>query len=128
MQKNRNNNSIIEICPIRNIVARLGTKWALLVIVILSEQEAIRFSEMCKLIPDISSKVLSETLKTLEADGLVTRKVYPTVPPKVEYSLTDIGHSLVPIIQELTEWALKNMEAIMNNREKFEKTGKHEDK
>lgn len=96
MLKNKNKNSIIEICPIRNIVSRFGTKWALLVIVILSEQEAIRFNELCKLIPDISSKVLSETLKTLETDGLVERKIFPVVPPKVEYSLTEISTHLCP--------------------------------
>lgn len=121
MLKNKSKNSIIEICPIRNVIARFGTKWALLVIVILSEQEAIRFNELCKIIPDISSKVLSETLKTLEADGLVARKIYPVVPLKVEYSLTSIGHSLVPIIQELTEWAQKNMNAIITCREEHEK-------
>ncbi|MCM1079158.1 MAG: helix-turn-helix transcriptional regulator [Bacteroidales bacterium] len=121
MKNNRNKYSLIEICPIRNVVARFGNKWSLLVIMILSEQKAPRFSELCKLIPDISPKVLSETLKTLEADGLVTRTVYPVVPPKVEYSLTEIGHSLVPLITQLTEWAQKNMKSIIECRENHEK-------
>lgn len=64
--------------------------------------------------------VLSGTLKTLEADGLVARKVYPVVPPKVEYRLTDIGQSLVPFIVQLTEWAQTNMKSIVKHRKKFE--------
>lgn len=88
MRKKEEKNTIIEICPVRNVIARFGNKWALLVILILSEHEVLRFSELGKLIPDVSARVLSGTLRTLEADGLVNRKVYPEVPPKVEYSLT----------------------------------------
>lgn len=82
-------NSIIEICPIRNVVARFGNKWSFLVMLTINEKEIVRFNELCKLIPDISSRVLSETLRVLEADDLIKRKVYPVVPPKVEYRLTD---------------------------------------
>lgn len=120
MLKKEEKNSIIEICPVRNVVSRFGNKWALLVVLVLSEQKAVRFNELCRLIPDISSRVLSGTLKTLEADGLVTRKVYPVVPPKVEYRLTDIGQSLVPFIVRLTEWAQTNMKSIVKHRKKFE--------
>ena len=105
MIKKEERNSIIEICPVRNVVSRFGNKWALLVILVLSEQGTVRFNELCRLIPDVSSRVLSGTLRTLEADGLIARKVYPVVPPKVEYRLTDIGSSLVPFIVQLTEWA-----------------------
>lgn len=103
MLKKEEKNSIIEICPVRNVIARFGNKWALLVVLVISEHECVRFNELCRLIPDVSSRVLSGTLKTLEADALVARKVYPTVPPKVEYRLTDIGRSLVPLIAQLTE-------------------------
>lgn len=120
MLKKEEKNSIIEICPVRNVVSRFGNKWALLVVLVLSEQETVRFNELCRQIPDVSSRVLSGTLKTLEADGLVARKVYPVVPPKVEYRLTDIGHSLVPFIFQLTEWAQTNMKTIIRNRKKFE--------
>lgn len=120
MLKKEEKNSIIEICPVRNVVSRFGNKWALLVVLVLSEHEAVRFNELCRLIPDVSSRVLSGTLRTLEADGLVKRKVYPVVPPKVEYRLTDIGHSLVPFIVQLTEWAQTNMKTIVKHRKKFE--------
>ncbi len=107
-------------CPIRNVVARFGNKWSLLVIVILSEHAAVRFNELCRLIPDVSPRVLSGTLRTIEADGLISRTVYPVVPPKVEYSLTPTGVSLVPLINRLTEWAQANMSEIMTHRAKYE--------
>lgn len=111
--------SIVELCPIRNVVARFGNKWALLVILLLSEHGATRFNQLGKLIPDISTKVLSTTLQTLEADGLVNREVFPEVPIRVEYSLTDTGDSLVPIIRQLTDWALANMKGIVNHRKLY---------
>lgn len=116
MLKKEEKNSIIEICPVRNVVARFGNKWALLVILVLGESGKVRFNQLGKLIPDISTKVLSNTLRTLEADGLVLRTVYPEVPLRVEYELTEIGSSLVPIIAQLTEWAQKNMKSIMKKR------------
>lgn len=119
-QKKTEKNSIIEICPIRNVVARFGNKWSLLVILILSENGSTRFNQLGKLIPDISTKVLSGTLQTLEADGLVSRTVFPEVPIRVEYELTETGESLVPIIRQLTDWALQNMKSIMKHRKKYE--------
>ena len=123
MLKKEEKNSIIEICPVRNVVARFGNKWALLVILVISENGNIRFNQLCKLIPDISTKVLSGTLQTLEADGLVERKVFPEVPIRVEYELTDAGESLVPVIQQLTDWAMQHMKSIMRHRKEYE-TGK----
>ena len=120
MRRKEQLNSIIEICPVRNVVARFGNKWALLVILVLSENEPIRYNELGRKIPDISSRVLSNTLRTLEADGLVLRTVYQEVPPRVEYSLTDTGRSLVPIILQLTEWAQKNMKTIIEHRNQKE--------
>lgn len=120
MRRKEEKNTIIEICPVRNVIARFGNKWALLVILILSENKVLRFSELKKMIPDVSSRMLSSTLRTLEADGLVSQKVYPEVPPKVEYSLTETGLSLVPFIVQLTEWAQKHMKSIVKHREEFE--------
>lgn len=120
MIKKEEKNSIIEICPIRNVVARFGNKWALLIILILHENSATRFNQLGKLIPDISTKVLSNTLQVLEADGLVKRTVFPVVPIRVEYDLTETGKSLVPIILSLTEWAKSNMQSIMKHRKSFE--------
>lgn len=102
----------IENCPIRNVVARFSGKWAMLVLCVLSENETTRFNSIEKAIPDISPKVLTETLKKLEKDNLIKRKVFAEIPPRVEYSLTDLGKSLMPHIESLLKWALDNFDAI----------------
>ena len=78
----------------------------------MKQRKATRFNEIGRAIPDISPKVLTETLKSLEADGLISRKLYAEIPPKVEYSLTELGKSLIPLLGNLIEWALDNFEAI----------------
>lgn len=104
-------------CPIRNILSRFGDKWSLLVIYTLDKQNrAVRFKELQREISDISQKMLTVTLRTLEEDGLVTRTVYPEVPPRVEYLLTERAKSLLPHINALIGWALENMDAIMSDR------------
>jgi DNA-binding HxlR family transcriptional regulator len=74
-----------------------------------------------KSIPDISSRVLSSCLRSLEADDLIARKVYPEVPPKVEYSLTPLGKSLMPHLLSITAWAIENFDHIVNHRAMYEK-------
>lgn len=120
MKKKEELGSIIEMCPVRNVIARFGNKWALLTVLIIGEQGVVRFNELSRLIPDVSSRVLSSTLRTLEADGFIDRKVYAVVPPKVEYRLTEVGKSLLPLIQQLTEWAQTNMKRVMNHRKEYE--------
>lgn len=120
MIKKEETGSIIEICPIRNVVARFGDKWSLLVLLVIDGEGTVRFNELGRKIPDISTRVLSGTLKNLEADGLIDRKVYAQVPPKVEYTLTDTGKSLIPLIMQLTEWAQTNMKKVMGHRKKYE--------
>lgn len=120
MKRNKETNSIIEICPVRNVVARFGDKWSLLVLLVIDGERVVRFNELNRLIPDISTRVLSTTLKTLEADGLIDRRVYAQVPPKVEYRLTDTGRSLIPLIMQLTEWAQANMKRVMAHRREYE--------
>lgn len=115
--------SIIEMCPVRNVIARFGNKWTLLTLLIIGEQGIVRFNELKRLIPDVSSRVLSSTLRTLEADGLIDRKVYAAVPPKVEYRLTETGESLLPLILQLTEWAKANMKKVMEHRKVYEQAG-----
>ena len=107
-------------CPIRNILARLCDKWSLLVIYTLDKacKEKVRFKELQREIPDISQKMLTVTLRTLEDDGYVTRTVYPEVPPRVEYALTERTRSLLPHINALIEWALENKDAIIKDRKK----------
>ena len=116
MLKKEEKNSVIEICPVRNVIARFGNKWAFLVILVLNENGVSRFGELKKLIPDISPKVLSNTLKILEEDGFVSRTTYKEVPIRVEYELTDLGNSIVPLIHKLTEWAQTNMKSILEKR------------
>lgn len=102
----------IENCPVRNVVARFSGKWAMLVLCILSENEATRFNVIAKALPDISPKVLTETLKNLESDKLVRRELFAEIPPRVEYSLTDLGRSLIPHIENLLAWAIENFSAM----------------
>lgn len=124
MKKNEEIPSIVATCPIRNVVARFGDKWSLLVLLVINEAGIVRFNELGRMIPDISTRVLSTTLKTLEADGLIDRKVYAQVPPKVEYTLTDTGRSLIPLIMQLTEWAQQNMKNVMTHRRRYESAKK----
>ena len=109
-------------CPIRTILDRFGDKWSVLVLLILGEKKKLRFNAINKEIgTDISQKMLTVTLRTLEADGLVHRTVYPEVPPRVEYEITPLGASLVPHIESLAQWASSNMESIKTSRERFKK-------
>ena len=103
--------------PIRDILSRLSSKWAMLILITLDANEVMRFNDLQKSIGDISQRMLSVTLRTLEADGLIGRKAYPEIPPRVEYSLTSRGLSLIPYLKGLVSWALANMPQIMNERE-----------
>ena len=103
----------INSCPVRNVVARFSGKWSVLVLCILSENGATRFNAISKAIPDISPKVLTETLKSLENARLIERNVFAEIPPRVEYSLTELGQSLIPHIEGLIGWAVENYDAIV---------------
>lgn len=105
-------------CPVRNILSRIGDKWSMLVLLTLEQADVMRFNALQRGIPDISQKVLSTTLRTLEDDGLVARKAYAEVPPRVEYSLTDRAYSLLPHIDSLINWALENMDDIIADRKR----------
>ena len=107
-------------CPIRNVLSRIGDRWSLLVLLALHDKaEAMRFSDLCKAIPDVSQKMLTSTLRKLEADDLLSRTIYPEVPPRVEYKLTKRGKTLIPLLNQLVDWSLDNMDAIMRHREKY---------
>lgn len=107
-------------CPVRNILARLCDKWALLVIYILdrSGKESMRFMELKQQMPDISQRMLTRTLRTLEEDGYVTRTIFSEIPPRVEYALTERAKSLKPILDSLLQWSVDNMDDIMSDRKK----------
>ena len=103
-------------CPIRNVISRFGDKWSMLILFTLHKYGVLRFRDLRRNIPDVSQKMLTETLRKLEADGLVKRKVYPEVPPKVEYHLTDRAETLIPLLSSLLHWAIDNMEDIIKDR------------
>lgn len=105
---------------IRNIVARFSNKWALLIILAIYENNILRYTQLMRQIPGISSKALTNTLRVLEADNLVNRTIYREIPIRVEYKLTKTGLSLVPTIQSLVDWAVLNMKAIIKHREEYE--------
>ena len=119
MKPNEIRNALYPNCPVRNVLSRVGDKWSMLILFTLESHPTIRFKELQRNIPDISQKILTATLKTLEADGLVKREVFPEVPPRVEYSLTAKGQSLLPLIDNLLTWASDNMEDIIASRKQF---------
>lgn len=98
-------------CPVRDVLDRVGDQWSMLVLGELGEK-TLRFNELGRRIDDISRQMLSRTLRRLEYDGLVRRTVYAQVPPRVEYELTDLGHSLMEPIGMLVDWAERNHGAI----------------
>ncbi|WP_276817091.1 winged helix-turn-helix transcriptional regulator [Segatella maculosa] len=119
MKHNEIRNALYPDCPVRNVLSRVGDKWSMLVLFTLEGQPSIRFKELQRSIPDISQKILTTTLKMLEADGLINREAFPEVPPRVEYSLTEKGKSLLPLIDALLSWATDNMEDIIASRTQF---------
>lgn len=104
-------------CPIRQVISRFGDKWSLLVLYHLyrSETGILRFNELHNRMTDCSQKMLSQTLKNLEKNHLVNRTLYPVVPPKVEYSLTEMGHSLMPTLEGLITWAKANFNNVVTD-------------
>ena len=106
-------------CLVRNILARVGDKWSLLVMhELLVHPAPMRFSELRKAIPDISQKVLTATLRNLIADGFLVRKVYAEVPPRTEYALTPRAHSFIDACRPMVRWAIENFADIIKDREK----------
>lgn len=95
-------------CPVRDILSQFGDKWSVLTLISLEQVEVMRFSELARTIPDVSQKMLTVTLRTLESYHLVERKIYAEVPPRVEYSLTELGKSLLQPIHALIDWALEH--------------------
>ena len=118
MQHTRVREELFPDCPIRNVLSRISCKWPMLVLFTLSQRGTLRFNTLRRALPDISQKMLTVTLRTLEEDGYVTRTVYPEVPPRVEYALTPRAHSLLPHVNALLDWAQANADGILADRRK----------
>ena len=105
---------------VNQILGRMGDKWTILTVSILAERPR-RFNELKRLIGGISQQMLTRTLKTLERDGMVTRTVHPTVPPQVEYGLTDLGQSLAEPLLQLALWVVEHINEIDEHRSMYDK-------
>ncbi|WP_289860630.1 helix-turn-helix domain-containing protein [uncultured Muribaculum sp.] len=105
-----------EYCKAAPMLEWVGNKWSLVVILKVSENEPVRFNELYRTIPSISEKVLSQVLRQLCVDGILDRCLFPDVPPRVEYSVSTLGRTLLPIVKELIIWGQENFDQIMTNR------------
>ena len=106
-------------CPTRTVLDRIGDRWTVLVLLLLAERTR-RFTELAKRIEGVSPKVLTQTLRALERDGLVTREVFAEVPPRVEYTLTDLGRTLVHAVAGLDAWARAHIDEVERSRAAYD--------
>ena len=104
-----------DICPVRHVLDGIGDKWTILVLTSLKAR-GLRFSELRRAIPDVSQRMLTVTLRKLERDGYVSRAVTPSIPPRVDYALTELGQSLVGTLAPLAAWALEHRDGVARAR------------
>jgi len=107
-------------CPSRDVLDQIGSKWAVLVLGELGRHGACRFTLLRQRLAGVSEKMLTQTLRTLERDGLVLRTVYAEVPPRVEYELTPLGQTLRSPLRALTEWSVRHIEEVLAAREEYD--------
>jgi DNA-binding HxlR family transcriptional regulator len=107
-------------CPSRLILNRIADKWTALIIGILAQSERRRFNQLRRMVGGISQKMLTQTLRDLERDGLVTRTIYPEIPPRVEYELTPLGRTLCGPLGSLTQWAHDHMDEVKLAQAQFD--------
>jgi DNA-binding HxlR family transcriptional regulator len=119
MTLHKSNADYSGLCPIRDVLDRLGDRWTLLVLMEL-QAGVLRYSALKKRISDISPRMLAQTLRQLEFDGLISRKIYPTIPPKVEYALTPLGLSILKPVGALIDWASDNHDAVRAARAAYQ--------
>jgi DNA-binding HxlR family transcriptional regulator len=109
-----------ERCPIRDVLDRMGDRWSMLVLLTLGDAGTLRFTALKARIDDVSQRMLAQTLRRLEQDGLVSRTVYPTIPPRVDYALTPLGRSFLKPLKGLIDWADANHAEVRSAREAYE--------
>jgi DNA-binding HxlR family transcriptional regulator len=108
-----------EHCPTRIVLNRIADKWTVLIVGALADRTK-RFGDLRREIGGVSQKMLTQTLRGLERDGVVSRTVYASVPPKVEYSLTEFGRTLVSILEAIREWSENNIESVLKARDDYD--------
>ncbi len=113
-------------CPTRLVLGRVADKWTVLIVGCLAKR-TYRFGELRREVGGISQKMLTQTLRALERDGLVTRRVYASVPPKVEYSLTPLGRSLVGVLEEVRAWVKSKMSKIQEAQIRYDRSRSNPD-
>ena len=109
-------------CPSRRLLDRIGDRWTVLIVGAL-DTRAMRFTEIATEVDGISQKMLTQTLRSLERDGFVTRTAYPVVPPHVEYELTELGRSLQDPLRALERWAIENMDTVVSRQGDYDADG-----
>lgn len=107
-------------CPSRRLLDRIGDRWTVLIVGVL-DPGPHRFSEIASAVDGISQKMLTQTLRSLERDGFVTRTAYPVVPPRVEYELTELGRSLQDQVRSLERWAIEHMDAVVAQQNEYDR-------
>lgn len=108
-----------KLCPVKDIMASYGDKWTMYTVLLLGQHQKMRFNELRCNINGISQRMLTVTLRSLEEDGIVSRTIYPEVPPRVEYQLTELGESLLKQLVQLATWAEANVGEILKARKKY---------
>ncbi|MDI7863666.1 helix-turn-helix transcriptional regulator [Rhizobiaceae bacterium n13] len=109
-------------CPVREVMQPIGGKWSTLLLSALAEKP-YRFGELRRMVPDISQRMLTQTLRDLQRDGYIEREVFPTKPPSVEYRMTSFGHSLYEPLAKLLDWAARNHASVKEARARFDSSG-----
>jgi DNA-binding HxlR family transcriptional regulator len=113
-------NVLSKYCPSQSVLDMLADRWTVLVAYALKQGSTLRYSELQTIVEGISQKMLTQTLRSLERNGLVKRTVYPVVPPHTEYNLTELGHSLDTIISQMATWAMQNMPEVIQARATYD--------
>mgnify|MGYP002713213950 CR=1 FL=1 len=109
-------------CQVRDTLLIIGGKWKSMILHALGQHDVIRFNQLKNMIPDISQKMLTQQLRELERDGFLKREAYPEIPPRVEYSITELGLSVGTIYQEIHRWQKRNYKKIEKSRVEYDKS------
>jgi DNA-binding HxlR family transcriptional regulator len=120
MDTNRAGDIFDKSCPARTVLDRIGDRWSVMVLLILAEHKRLRFTQLKNYVEGVTPKVLTQSLRAMERDGLIDRYIYAEVPPRVEYELTQLGESLLHAVSTIASWSEDNVAEIMKARTKYD--------